>query len=257
MNCEAVIGTALRDDGTTSLPTLGCSPPLRLMPTPEGVHIVGAAAAPLNGDRVSLEIFVAPGTQLTVRTVAASIAWPGTSPVPSQFTIRAHVGRGAKLEWLPEPLVPVDGCVHRINAQIDIDDDATLVWREELVLGRHNEPPGELSSELRIDGPGRSLLRQELTIGGRAHTSPAVLAGHRASGSLTFIGGGTAALTCEAIADESGESALLDLEGARQFVAVASSAVELRRRLDGALTDFNQAPQSITSETRTSYAPLS
>lgn len=256
MICEAVIGTALREDGTTALPTLGCTPPLRLMPTPDGVHIVGAAAAPLNGDRISLEVFVAPGTRLAIRTVAASIAWPGSSPVPSQFTIRAHVGRGGRLDWLPEPLVPVEGSVHRVSAQIDVEDDATLVWREELVLGRHNEAPGELSSALRIDGAGKPVLRQELTVGGRAHSSSAVLGDHGATGSLTVVGADCHKIAIAPFADDNGESALLELSGARQLAVVADGAVELRKRLDAALEAFNALPQPITRETRTNYAPL-
>ena len=136
MICEAVIGTALRGDGSTSLPTLGSTAPVKLMPTPDGVFIVGTAAAPLNGDRISLDIYVAPQTELTIRTVAASLAWPGTSPIPSQFTINARVGEGASLSWLPEALVPVAGSRHRMVANVELGEGAQLVWREEIVLGR-------------------------------------------------------------------------------------------------------------------------
>lgn len=256
MNCEAVIGTALRDDGTTSLPTLGSSPPLRLMPTPDGVHIVGAAAAPLNGDRISLDVYVAPGTSLSIRTVAASIAWPGTSPVPSQFTIHARVGRGARLDWLPEPLVPVAGSVHRVSARVELEEDAMLVWREELVLGRHKEAPGELSSALRIDLAGRPVLRQELTIGGRAHSSAAVLGAHGATGSLIVVGAMADLPTIAPQADDSSESALLDLDGARQFVVATASATELRKRLDATLKTFNDQLGQSNSQARNTYAPL-
>lgn len=255
MNCEAVIGTALREDGTTALPTLGSSPPLRLMPTPDGVHIVGAAAAPLNGDRISLDIYVAPGTELTIRTVAASIAWPGASPVPSQFTIHARVGRGARLDWLPEPLVPVSGSLHRVSARIELEQDATLVWREELVLGRHDEAPGELSSSLHIDLSGRPVLRQELTVGARAHASPAVLGDHAATGSLTLVGK-TDAMTSQPQADDGCESALLELDGAKQLVATTRSADRLRKRLDAALADFNSQCQTHTQKAPNTYAPL-
>src|SRR4051812_32942700 len=120
MICEAVIGTALRGDGSTSLPTLGSTAPVKLMPTPEGLYIVGTAAAPLGGDRISIDIYVAPHTELTVRTVAASLAWPGTSPIPSQLTINARVGAGATLRWLPEPLVPVAGSKHRMVANVEL-----------------------------------------------------------------------------------------------------------------------------------------
>lgn len=265
MIAEAVIGTAMRADGSTSLPTLGSSPPLRLMPTPEAIYLVGAAAAPLNGDRISLEIYVAPGTEITVKTVAASLAWPGTSPVPSQFSIRARVGEGAKLTWLPEPLVPVAGSVHRMTADIELAKDAELVWREEVVLGRHREKPGELSSRLNItrrEGDSESstvrpLLRQELVIGSDGFATPAVLCQMGATGSVTVIREDSAALPTTT-ANETSESAILELEsGGRQVLASATDAARLRTLLDAGqavLTDLKPAaiPPQTSAETRRS-----
>jgi urease accessory protein len=235
--CEAVIKTTLRADGTTSVNQLGSTPPLRLMPTPDGVFIVGAAAGPLNGDRISLEIDVAPGTELNIRSAAASMAWPGTSPVASQFSITARIGAGGRLNWLPEPIVPVAGSLHRVTAAIEVATGGAVAWREEIMLGRHGEAPGELSSRLEIiTGTGRPLLRQEVVVGAAAHSSPAVLAGHQATGSLTLFAPeldqlepGFAAQT----ATPEGECAVLELEtGGRQVIASAVGATHLRRLLD-------------------------
>lgn len=260
----------MRADGSTSLPTLGSSPPLRLMPTPDAIYLVGAAAAPLNGDRISLEIYVAPGTEITVKTVAASLAWPGTSPVPSQFMIRARVGEGAKLTWLPEPLVPVAGSVHRMTADIELAKDAELVWREEVVLGRHRERPGELSSRLNItrrEGKSetamqRPLLRQELVIGSDGFAAPAVLCQMGATGSVTTFGA-DAPLPPAPSADESSESAVMELEGGgHQVLASATDAARLRTLLDAGLDAITflsptaDPPQTSASTTRSDHARL-
>ncbi|MBJ7354034.1 MAG: urease accessory protein UreD [Thermoleophilaceae bacterium] len=239
MICEAVVKTSLRADGTTSLDQLGSTPPLRLMPTPDGVFIVGAAAGPLNGDRIALEIDVAPGTELTIRSAAASMAWPGTTPVASQFSIRARVGAGARLHWLPEPIVPIAGSLHRVTAAIELATGGGVAWREEIMLGRHGEAPGELSSRLEITSAGRPLLRQEVVVGATAHTSPAVLAGHHATGSLTVFAPELAQLDPglkTQSADSDGEMAVLELEsGGRQIVASAAGATHLRKLInDGA-----------------------
>lgn len=268
MIAEAVIGTAMRADGTTSLPTLGSSPPLRLMPTPDAIYLVSAAAAPLNGDRISLEIYVAPGTEVTVKTVAASLVWPGTSPVPSQFSIRARVGEGGTLRWLPEPLVPVAGSVHRMTADIELASDAELIWREEVVLGRYRERPGELSSRLTItrnDGAATAaqpLLRQELVIGSDGFATPAVLCQMGATGSVTVIREG-AMEQYEPIADDASEAALLELEcGGHQVLAAASDAARLRSLLDrglAALTTLpatDSPPTTSIATTRSDHAPL-
>lgn len=259
MIAEAVIGTAMRADGTTSLPTLGSSPPLRLMPTPDAIYLVGAAAAPLNGDRISLEIYVAPGTEVTVKTVAASLAWPGTSPVPSQFSIRARVGEGGTLRWLPEPLVPVVGSVHRMTADIELASDAELIWREEVVLGRYRERPGELSSRLNItrrtpaiEGTSlKPLLRQELVIGSDGFSTPAVLCQMGATGSVTVIGERQAPLPAP-FADDTGESATLELEdGGCQVLASATDAARLRALLDTGLEELHSPPTAGTRPTVT------
>lgn len=236
MICEAQIKTALRADGSTAIDQLGSTPPLRLMPTPDGIFIVGAAAGPLNGDRIALEIEVAPGTVLNVRSAAASMAWPGTSPVASQFSIKAKLGPGARLNWLPEPIVPIAGSLHRVVAEIDLAPGAAIVWREEIMLGRHNEHSGELSSRIEITRAQRPLLRQELVVGASAHDSPAVLAGHQATGSLTLFAPELKQLDPDfssQIAAPDGEMAVLELEaGGRQIVASAAGATRLRKLLD-------------------------
>ncbi len=236
MICDAVIKTALRADGSTSIDQLGSSPPLRLMPTPDGIFIVGAAAGPLNGDRIALEIDVAPGTLLNIRSAAASMAWPGTTPVASQFSIKAKLGPGARLNWLPEPIVPIAGSLHRVVAEIDLAPGASLSWREEIMLGRHNELSGELSSRIEITRAQRPLLRQEVVVGAAAHDSPAVLAGHQATGSLTVFAPELKHLDPDfaaQLAGPHGEMAVLELEnGGRQIVATASGATRLRKLLD-------------------------
>lgn len=250
MICEAQIKTALRADGSTSIDQLGSTPPLRLMPTPDGIFIVGAAAGPLNGDRIALEIELAPGTVLNIRSAAASMAWPGTSPVASQFSIKAKLGPGARLNWLPEPIVPIAGSLHRVVAEIDLAPGAALAWREEIMLGRHNERSGELSSRIEITRAQRPLLRQEVVVGASAHDSPAVLAGHQATGSLTLFAPELRQLDADfsaQVAAPDGEMAVLELEsGGRQIVASAAGATRLRKLLDAgsAAIDENLARTS-------------
>jgi urease accessory protein len=260
MICEAVIGTALRGDGSTSLPTLGSTAPVKLMPTPDGVYIVGTAAAPLNGDRISLDIYVAPQTELTLRTVAASLAWPGTSPIPSQFTINARVGEGATLRWLPEPLVPVDGSRHRMVANVELAQNAELLWREEIVLGRHKEAPGELSSRLEITQPAGPLLRQEIVIGASHFDSPVVLGEAGATGTVTIAGreatgSGFAGFP---LTDGDAEAAIHALEtGGQQVAAQAVDSVQLRKLLDaGTRAVLENSSPTMPAQSRSEHAQL-
>ena len=152
------------------------------------VHLVGGAAGPLGGDRLHLEVCVGPGAELIVRTVAASVALPGSGA--SRFTVRASVADGGYLAWLPEPVIAAGRCDHTLESTVELLGDARLVWREELVCGRYGEEPGDLLLATVVRRDGVSLLRQELAIGPRSPgwAGGAVLGGHRATGSLLRVG---------------------------------------------------------------------
>ncbi len=208
---------------------LRSEPPLALRSTPDGVYLVGAAAGPLGGDHLTIDIDAADGAELTVRTSAASVVLPG--PAPSLVTIRARVGAGCSLRWSPEPTVLALGCRHQVVTSVELAEDARLEWWEELVLGRHGEPAGSATTRLFVDLDGGPLLRHELAVGPDhpEWSSPAVLgAATRAVGSVTVV---RPNLTRRPIV--LGETAaVLPLDGpAAQVVALASDALSLRRWL--------------------------
>jgi hypothetical protein len=75
----------------------------------------------------------------------------------------SEAGRG----WLPEPLVAAAGCYHLALATVELAEGATLAWRDELVCGRHTEPPGNATVSLSVRYAGRPLLCQSLSVGPR------------------------------------------------------------------------------------------
>jgi urease accessory protein len=226
--------------GGTRLTGLRSEAPLVLRATPEALYLVGGAGGPLGGDDLALDIAVGPGARLIVRTAAASVALPGNGP--SEVHVRATVAAGGQLRWFPEPVVAAAGCVHHMAATVDLEEGAVLVWREELILGRHGEVGGSVVTRASVDLAGQPLLRHELALGPRYPwaAGPAVTAGARAVGSLVIAGleGSVPAATLGPT------SALLPLAGAGvQIVALAGGAVELRRLLDAGLERI--APLSV------------
>ena len=217
--------------GGTRLVTLRSEAPLILRSTPEVLYMVGGAGGPLGGDDLSLEIVVGSSARLTVRTVAASIALPGVGP--SCVRVRAAVAGGGELRWLPEPVVAAQGCVHQMEATVVLEAGARLVWREELVLGRHGEPPGSVSSRASVDVDGTPLLRHELALGPEhpAAAGPAVTGGARAVGSVLLVGAPRAGPHTATVLGPTG--VVLPLAGPGvQVTALAESAAELRHQLD-------------------------
>jgi urease accessory protein len=243
---HAVVTAECDDAGRTRITRLRSDGPLAVREAGGGhdivtVYLVGAAAGPLAGDELSLDLTVAPGARLAVRSAATTLALPGdrSGDLPgdlpgdgmSRLTVRALVGAGGRLDFAPEPTVAVAGCRHRSAAGIQLGPGAELRWRDELVLGRYGEPPGRFASRCDVTLDDRPLLRHELRIDDAgAHASRAVLAGAGAAGTVVLAGPD---LVKEPYVD--GDLAVLPLAGQGVLVsATAPDAAALRRRLDHA-----------------------
>ncbi len=203
-------------------------PPLLPRVTGPGeVHFVGGAAGPLGGDDLSVEIDVGPGADLCVRTVAASLALPGKGF--SRTRISARIAAGSRLAWLPEPLIAASGCAHEAVSTVELAAGATLVWREELVCGRHGEEPGDARLRLAVRRDGRPLHRHEIAVGpgSPAWAGAAVLGGARAVGSVLLVGAPADPL------EPGPTAALLTLDhDARLAVATGCDLRDVRSDLD-------------------------
>jgi urease accessory protein len=241
VSAEAAIVACLdAASGATRLPVLRSQVPLVLRRTPGAVYLVGGAAGPIGGDVLSLRIDVGAGAFLRMRTAAASIALPGPDGLESVLTVTASVGPGAFLEYLPEPVVVSAGARHATIFLVTLAEGASLLLRDELLLGRHGEAGGAARSVLRVDYAGRPLLRQALSVSGTDAVSlgPAVLAGHRAVGNLLRAGPAMPAdVGARADATYADTTvAVMPLAGPGVLVtALADDAVTLRRRLTAPL----------------------
>lgn len=235
MNARGLVVAEPDGAGGARLSALRSEAPLLLRATPTGLHMVGGAAGPVGGDRVRLDLDVRAGAVLTIASVAASVALPGRSGRPSTMEVVVSVGAGACLRWLPEPIVAASGCRHRVDVRIAASAGATVVWREELIAGRHGESGGSVASGVSVEVDGHPLLRQELAIGPDhpAWQSPAVTAGARAVGSVVVVDPRWADAPPSATVLGGGSGAVLPLAGpGAQVTAVAADARTLRALLD-------------------------
>ena len=227
----AIVASFDAASGITRLPVLRSQVPLVLRRTPDAVYLVGGAAGPIGGDVLGLRIDVLAGAFLRVRSAAASIALPGPDGLESVLVVTISVGSGACLEYLPEPVVVSAGARHATILRVTLAEGASLLLRDELLLGRHGEAGGAARSVLRVDYAGRPLLRQALEISGADAVSlgPAVLAGHRAVGNLLRAG---QAMPADEVAYADATVAVLPLAGPGVLVtALANDAVTLREKL--------------------------
>ncbi|MEV0345351.1 urease accessory protein UreD [Nonomuraea sp. NPDC050680] len=237
MRARAAVATSLAG-GRTVISRLSSMPPLTLRQTgPRTVHLVSTAAGPLGGDRLELDLDVAPGTSLEVGSVAATLVLPGDGE--SVMVISARVGAGAALRFAPQPTVLAAGCAHRLVVRLTLAAGAHVFWREEIVFGRYGEAPGRCHARFDATYDGRPLLRQEYTVGDPAiDASPAVYGDARCIGTTlispppatpslaTSSEAASGAVVAEGVA-------VLPLAGPGVLVsALAADAVALRRRLE-------------------------
>jgi urease accessory protein len=239
VTAAAEIVAAAGPGGTTRLPVLASQVPLVLRRTPSAVYLVGGTAGPIGGDQLSLTVSVGAGAFLRICSAAASIALPGLDGLESVLRVSVTVAAGGRLEYLPEPLVVTAGARHATVVSVALEAGASLLLRDEVLLGRHGEAGGAVRSVLRVDYAGRPLLRHSVEVAGDDPVSrgPALLAGHRGAGALLAAGPDAAGtLAAGALtAGASPELAVMPLAGPGVLVtALAGDAVTLRRRLDQA-----------------------
>jgi urease accessory protein len=223
--------------GRTVLSTVRAQAPLlprRTGTAPDGapvVHLVGGAAGPLGGDRLTLDVEVGPGAALEVRAVAATVALPGSGR--SVSTVTARVAAGGVLRWLPEPLIAAGGCDHVASSTVDVAAGGRLLWREVLVCGRHGEEPGDARLAMTVRHDDRPLLVHELAVGPAAAgwAGAAVLGGARVVGSMLAVG------SMPAVGDaEHGVTAVLRLAGPGVLMlALGADVGEVLERVDAEL----------------------
>ena len=240
MRATARVVAELDPRGRTRLAVLRGEPPLLPRCTGDGrVHLVGGAAGPLGGDDLLLSLEVGAGASLWIGTVAASVALPGPDGAWSRVRVAATVAEGGRLVWVPEPLVAAARCRHESSSTVDLAGDAELVWRDELVCGRHGEEPGDAVLSTVVRRAGRSLYRHELRVGPHAPgwDGPAVLGGARVAGSVLVVDPSGAERERPPARPLGTNGALLPLAGPAVVVyATGRDAHEVRAVLDGAVT---------------------
>ncbi|HEY4021555.1 MAG TPA: urease accessory protein UreD [Pseudonocardiaceae bacterium] len=163
--------------------------PVAVRPTGPGrVHLVQAAGGPLGGDDLGLDVSVAAGAEMEVHSAAATVVQPGPTGEAARWSVTARVG-GA-LRWWPEPTVVCANADYQARLCVDLAEDARLVLREQVVLGRAGEVGGRYRGRLTVRVGGVPLLDTETVLDGAdaALSGPAGSAGFRVFGSMLVVG---------------------------------------------------------------------
>ncbi|MFN2502731.1 MAG: urease accessory protein UreD [Acidimicrobiales bacterium] len=244
MRARAAATVEADGTGGSRLTILRSAAPLLLRPTAGALYLVGGAGGPLGGDDVELDITVGAGASLVVRSAAASVTQPDGKGRPSRLTVRARVAAGGSLAWFPEPSVVASGCHQVLRTDLELEEGCRLVWREEVILGRHAEAAGDWDSHMTADLAGRPFVRHGLRLGPgvRGWDGPAVAGPAKALGSVLVVGPGRPSEPRV----EDGHAILPLSRAGTMITAVAADALELRRRLDRALSAVTACQEAVS-----------
>ncbi|HET7268476.1 MAG TPA: urease accessory protein UreD [Oleiagrimonas sp.] len=197
------------------------------------VALASGAAGPLGGDEFALDVRVGAGSTLVLNEISATLLLPGARGGCSHMRITVHVEADATLVWMPEPVIAARGCDHVHDIRVELAPSARFLMRDELLLGRHREPPGDLLQNLRVRRGGRALFHQQLRLGpsARGWRSPAVLGANKCVGTVLAVDPAWAN-DVPGVNLFARDAALLPLQGPAAMVsALAADSLALRRTL--------------------------
>ncbi|PFG41020.1 urease accessory protein [Georgenia soli] len=202
------------------------------------VSVAAGAAGPVGGDELSLDVDVGAGSTLVLGEISARLLLPGPHGERSRSSSTARVGSGSTFVWLPQPMIAATGCRHLNEVIVSLADDARLLLREEILLGRHGEQPGTLAQHVRVQLAGRPLYDQRLDFGPDATgwDSPAVVGTDRALGSVLVVDPAWASDGPPPARPLGEDAAVLPLAGPAVLIcAVSPDSLALRNALTAGL----------------------
>lgn len=167
-------------------------------PRPEAVFL-NTSGGLTSGDRLEFGLSVAPGAALTGTTQTAERAYLATGGA-ARLSVRAAVGDGASLDWLPQETILFQGSDLVRETRIELGADAQCLLVEIVVLGRRamgeTVTTARLTDRRMVTAKGRPLYADTLALTpeglGRAG-SAAILGPAHTFASLALCGPGTEA----------------------------------------------------------------
>ncbi|MFJ9391246.1 urease accessory protein UreD [Nocardioides sp. NPDC101246] len=186
----AVDGTRVRvETGMTGPATAPALRPMLLASDARSARIslVPDGAMLLAGDDVTVEVEVGEGASLTLVEPAGTVAYDMDGGHAS-WTVTITLAANATLVWAGEPFVVSAGADVTRDTRVTLGPGARLALRETLVLGRHGERPGRVSTTWTAhEHDGRPLLVESLDLDASSLV-PGLVGSHRVLASVTAFG---------------------------------------------------------------------
>lgn len=106
------------------------------------VYIMESSGGMVAGDRNDIMVKLSPKSSVRLIQQSALKVYPSHTGETCVQEIDVEVGEKARLEWMPEVIIPFSGAKANINTTIRLQEDSTLLWGEIIAPGR--EMRGEI-----------------------------------------------------------------------------------------------------------------
>jgi urease accessory protein len=167
------------------LPRIQCSGGVAARHTArDTVHLVSAAATPLGGDILDIDLVVEPGARLRLRSAAAAVALPSAVSRTSRVRCRIEVAGALDLDL--QPTVVAADARHLCEIAVHLHEAGHVRLRERVQIGRSGERDGFWSGLLQVDRDGRPVLCHRVELGAGSVADDVVCAPRAGSSELCF-----------------------------------------------------------------------
>mgnify|MGYP006337086131 FL=1 len=245
LSCGATRLATLRQSGSAKaiLP--------RVAGTVPEVVFLNTSGGLTGGDRLAYGLNVGKGAEVVATTQTAERAYASDGP-EAAVSVRASVGAGGRLDWLPQETILFEHCDLDRTTEIDLAGDAACLLTEAVILGRHamGEAPvrARLTDGRVVRRDGRVIWAETIRIDAgllAEATAPAILGLARAFAVIALIAPGAADAVgpLRAVLDEPGtEAAASGWDGKCVARIVARDGWPLKRQIARALGALRSGP---------------
>ncbi|HEX3132251.1 MAG TPA: urease accessory protein UreD [Planctomycetota bacterium] len=128
-------------DGLSSATVIAAHAPMKLLvPSPRGPAVWAFASSfgggLVAGDHIALEVTVGEGAATAIGTQSSTKVYRDAVDAWAEQSLHAHVGCGASLALLPDPVTPFAGSRYRQRFDIDLAEAASLLLIDSCTSGR-------------------------------------------------------------------------------------------------------------------------
>lgn len=178
--------------------------------------LVNPSGGLVGGDRLSIDLSLAPKTHVLISTPSANRVYRSLSQqVVQNVTIK--VAEGGILEWMPEHTIPFAGSRFRQSIDVRLSTGATLVLWDAVASGRiaHGERWRftSLDNSIRVTMPSHATVQEHYALGPESADGMGAMQEWDYVGSLFIVGDAVSAAVWTSL--EAALAEILDKQGDR------------------------------------------